>query len=200
MKDTGEIPTGGIIMWSGKLNSIPAGWQLCDGTNGSPDLIDKFILGTSIGEDPGEAGGSHTFTLETSQLPSHSHSITTIKAGNHIHSFTTLQAGAHSHQVSALKLGPASGDADGGPRFAKILDPFSLPESGNHSHMGNTVSAGNHSHSGTTNSAGQNQPIDNRPAFFKLAFIMKTWGIIPSGGIIMWPETLDSIPTGWRCR
>ncbi|MBP9153085.1 MAG: tail fiber protein [Flavobacteriales bacterium] len=49
-------PTGGIIMWSGTIASIPAGWSLCDGSNGTPDLTDKFILSVaSSAENPGTA-------------------------------------------------------------------------------------------------------------------------------------------------
>jgi len=39
-----SMPTGGIIMWSGTIASIPAGWSLCDGSNGTPDLTDTFML------------------------------------------------------------------------------------------------------------------------------------------------------------
>jgi len=59
---SGGIPSGGIIMWSGALADIPAGWHLCDGTSGTPDLRDRFILGTSAAEDPGATGGSNTHT------------------------------------------------------------------------------------------------------------------------------------------
>ena len=41
---TNSFPAGGIIMWAGPISSIPAGWSLCDGSNGTPDLTDKFIL------------------------------------------------------------------------------------------------------------------------------------------------------------
>ena len=64
------IPHGAIIMWSGAVNEIPDGWTLCDGSNGSPDLRDKFILGAG-GVLP-QSGG----TLNHSHLgPSHTHSI-----------------------------------------------------------------------------------------------------------------------------
>jgi len=47
----GTIPVGGIIMWSGTITNIPAGWALCDGQtvngNTTPDLRDKFIVGAS---------------------------------------------------------------------------------------------------------------------------------------------------------
>jgi len=49
-------PTGGIIMWSGTIASIPAGWSLCNGANGTPDLTDKFIVSVaSSAENPGTA-------------------------------------------------------------------------------------------------------------------------------------------------
>ena len=50
------IPTGGIIMWAGTIASIPAGWELCNGANGTPDLTDKFIISVaSSAENPGTA-------------------------------------------------------------------------------------------------------------------------------------------------
>lgn len=52
------IPAGIIAMWSGTLASIPAGWILCDGTNGTPDLRDRFIMGWSASVDPGGTGGT----------------------------------------------------------------------------------------------------------------------------------------------
>ncbi|MCX5905264.1 MAG: hypothetical protein NTV89_17740, partial [Proteobacteria bacterium] len=39
------VPQGAIMMWSGAINQIPAGWALCNGTNGTPDLRDRFIVG-----------------------------------------------------------------------------------------------------------------------------------------------------------
>lgn len=50
------MPAGGIIMWSGTIASIPAGWSLCNGSNGTPDLTDKFIVSVaSAAENPGTA-------------------------------------------------------------------------------------------------------------------------------------------------
>lgn len=51
-----NVPTGGIIMWSGTIASIPAGWSLCDGSNATPDLTDKFIISVANNTDnPGTA-------------------------------------------------------------------------------------------------------------------------------------------------
>jgi prepilin-type N-terminal cleavage/methylation domain-containing protein len=98
------LPVGAIIMWSGTLSSMPTGWQLCDGTNGTPDLRGRFVMGVSSGENPGATGGSttHTHTAtassSTSQIwiddnsggtdywgapASHSHSIT-VNAALHL--------------------------------------------------------------------------------------------------------------------
>ena len=38
-------PVGSIIMWAGAVGDIPAGWKLCDGQKGTPNLIDRFIVG-----------------------------------------------------------------------------------------------------------------------------------------------------------
>jgi len=69
------VPKGAMIKWPRTLASIEDSWQLCDGTNGAPDLRDRFILGVSAGEDPGATGGAQRYTLNVDQLPSHTHTI-----------------------------------------------------------------------------------------------------------------------------
>jgi len=60
------IPRGIILVWSGAIIDIPAGWILCDGNGGSPDLRNKFLVGAGDTYCPGDQGGSfthdHTFT------------------------------------------------------------------------------------------------------------------------------------------
>ena len=57
-----SVPTGVIVLWAGALGGIPAGWALCDGTHGTPDLRERFVKGTASGVTPGSLGGavSHT--------------------------------------------------------------------------------------------------------------------------------------------
>ena len=64
------IPRGVIAMWSGTLDSIPAGWAICNGDSGTPDLTNKFIYGVGTNEDPGGVGGepSHLHTTIIPQL------------------------------------------------------------------------------------------------------------------------------------
>lgn len=60
----GTMPAGGIIAWTGTLANIPSGWLLCDGNNGTPNLIDRFLQGiTTAATNPGTTGGSHTKTF-----------------------------------------------------------------------------------------------------------------------------------------
>ena len=58
----GTIPVGGIIMWSGSIASIPTGWALCDGNNGTPNLTDRFVVGAgsvyAVDGTGGSANGS----------------------------------------------------------------------------------------------------------------------------------------------
>jgi hypothetical protein len=51
------VPAGGIIMWSGSIASIPAGYYICDGQNGTPDLRDRFVVGSGNTYAVGNTGG-----------------------------------------------------------------------------------------------------------------------------------------------
>lgn len=74
----GTIPTGGIIMWSGSVASIPDGWAMCDGKNGTPNLSGRFVLAAGSGagltpRSPGHSGGEETHRLTEAEMPSHGH-------------------------------------------------------------------------------------------------------------------------------
>lgn len=71
------IPSGTITMWSGSIASIPSGWVLCDGNNGTPNLQDKFVVGAGSGYSVGSTGGEASHTLTESEMPSHGHDIRT---------------------------------------------------------------------------------------------------------------------------
>ena len=64
-----SVPTGCILMWSGSIATIPTGWLICDGTNGTPDLRSRFIVGAGSTYAVNATGGSADATLV-----SHSHS------------------------------------------------------------------------------------------------------------------------------
>jgi len=62
-----------ILAWSGSVSSIPAGWKLCDGSNGTPNLRDRFIVGAGSSYSIGNTGGEAFHTLTIAEMPSHHH-------------------------------------------------------------------------------------------------------------------------------
>jgi hypothetical protein len=179
----GGVPTGVIVMWSGLLSAIPGGWSLCDGGDSRPDLREKFILGWSNGVDPGGTGGANSITLAITNLPAHTHGVGTLVTannGSHTHgvgSLVTNNTGAHTHTVPNCfeKIWAASGSDQRTPWNGHYVNSGS---SGAHTHTitGSTASGGAHTHTitGSTASVGSGTSFDNRPAFYKLAFIIKT--------------------------
>lgn len=146
-------PTGGqeeapgtIHLYSGPFSGIKAGWALCDGLEGRPDLADKFILGTAVEEEIGQTGGEG----------SHTHSVSGTVTGT---ALTVAQMPAHDHTVTAL--GAAGGTSfEDGSGWSAYFGPIT------------TSSAG----SGQAHGHGLNvaaQAASNLPPYYKLAFIIK---------------------------
>jgi hypothetical protein len=65
------IPAGVITMWSGSIGSVPSGWALCNGSNGTPDLRDRFVVSAGSTYAVGSTGGS-----PDAIVVSHTHSLT----------------------------------------------------------------------------------------------------------------------------
>ena len=77
------VPSGTIAIWMDTLLSIPIGWKLCDGTNGTPNLRDRYPKCVpTAGTNPGSTGGIDAVVLTEAQLPSHDHSFS---VSNHEH-------------------------------------------------------------------------------------------------------------------
>ena len=58
------IPKGTIVLWSGTIATIPNGWVLCDGTNGTPDLRNRFVVGAGGEYSVGSTGGVKNYDLK----------------------------------------------------------------------------------------------------------------------------------------
>lgn len=184
------MPAGAIILWSGSEASIPTGWLLCDGTNGTPNLQDRFVVGAGNSYNPGDTGGANSVTLTSNQMPNHTHDgsgLTAGPGGGHSHTAGTLtasQAGNHRHQIYGNNRGTYGSQEfapglwkDDAERLASDWQDTIRP-AGAHTHSisGQTGHAGNHSHnfSGTTGAAGGGASHENRPPYYALCYIMKT--------------------------
>ena len=156
---TSDFPIGGIIMWAGALADIPAGWNLCDGTNGTPDLRQKFIKGTAAGVDPGGTGGSATHTpagtVAAPTFTGNSGTTSSVSAGT--------PAGTIDNHDTTVQVGPA-GSAP------LLTGPIT------HTFTGTALAGHTHTLTPTgTNSAPAftGTSANYEPAYYALAFIQK---------------------------
>lgn len=179
----GVIPVGGIILWSGAVSAVPSGWNICDGTNGTPDLTGRFVVHADADSggtyDVGDTGGSDTVTLLEANLPSHTHTFsgnTGNESSGHTHAFsgTTNTVGDHTHSI------PDGSGIDGVQALeaGSVIGTIQSGAAGAHSHTfsGNTSNVSNnhtHSFSGTTGSTGSGSAVENRPPYYALAYIMR---------------------------
>lgn len=68
-----SIPKGTILPWYGKSSDIPEGFALCDGTKGTPDLRNRFLVGAGSNYSLGDTGGEDQVTLTGTQIGNHYH-------------------------------------------------------------------------------------------------------------------------------
>lgn len=94
------VPSGVIVMWSGSVASIPSGWVICDGTNSTPDLRDRFVIGAGSTYAVAATGGATTINI------AHTHTVsgttgTPSSTTNVDGSSSPVGSGVHTHTFSA---------------------------------------------------------------------------------------------------
>jgi microcystin-dependent protein len=142
----GVVPVGGIIMWSG--GTVPAGWALCDGTNSTPNLTNKFIYGSSIAAIGG-TGGSANATLSVANMPAHDHGGVT-SSDSHTHTYFAT----NNQNVQT---------SDGGTNFHDV------------NVGGTSASTGGTSHSHTITTQGSGTAFSIIPPYYQLAYIKRIY-------------------------
>ena len=126
-----SVPRGVIVMWSGDPTDLPAGWALCNGENGTPNLSGRFVVGydaanvdyDDVSTFAARTGGEDEPVISVDQMPSHNHS--------------------------------------------NVANGWYGSDPGPGNHMADNVPGG------VTGNTGGNQPFDNRPAYFVIAYIIK---------------------------
>lgn len=168
--------TGIIVLWNGNLSSIPNGWALCDGDNGTPNLTDRFVMSVGEFENPGVTGGAINHTHSYKEIPYHDHSISDP---------------GHRHLIY---------EKDGltGPRGTsgttlRAFDYNIIDQTYD------TKINFNPDPAGIENCVTENS--STIPSYIKLSYIMKKENnqnsILPANTILGWINPFNSIPEGW---
>ena len=150
------VPVGTIVMWYGSTSTIPYGWEICDGTASvhnpsimKPNLMGRFPVGLSTGDSnynkPGVTGGNNQVTLEINNIPQHNHVYTA--DDNSEGKFASVETGFPQVYQGASEAVTGTAGSSGNQGVAKAY---------------------------LTSKVGGNKPIDNRPAYTVVTFIIKT--------------------------
>jgi hypothetical protein len=199
-----KIPIGLIALWSGAVATIPANWALCDGTNGTPNLTDRFII-CAGSNAPGVTGGSNATHSHTTSVSgggggtsgagsSHSHSggavtdasaVATRGNGDHYHGNYTGATGESQSSTAQRTTGGTTADTPG--MTHTHTNNHTHANSGDHSHIVEIHGHGftqagaesSHTHTVTAYGGGSFTSGGNSTfpvAYYALAYIMKTGG------------------------
>ncbi len=193
------LPSGCIVLWSGSLGSIPGGWTLCNGSNGTPDLRDRFVLGAggstgsalAVGGNKNrtiasDLGGAHTPTgtvgyhvLTLAELAAHAHAV---YDPGHAHSISDP---GHAHSIPGSPISIAAGvGLQGGNSYAVTArgataasgTGIGIAAAATGIALYNAGSDNGHNHPLTMNAVGGHQhnvTFDVMPPYIILGYIMK---------------------------
>ena len=146
--------SGMIMMWSGTIATIPTGWVLCNGSNSTPDLRNKFVIGAhsdTAGVAYSTVTGSNTTSggSKDAIVVSHTHTAT-----------SNVTDPGHTHTPGSISTANINaGTSNGG----SVQSPGAIPSAFTGVTVDTTIAS--------TGSSGTNA---NLPPYYALAFIMKT--------------------------
>lgn len=155
-----SVPKGSIIPWYGDKANIPDGFALCDGTKGTPDLRNRFIVGAGDAYKLANTGGENTVKLNATQVGSHYHRFGYHSGNNTGYFLTSAGSFVKAPLESWVRAGKWNGSGGGG---------YNGWDGGNGTNFGkgqNLVT------SNAVATAAQ-QPHENRPPYYALFYIMK---------------------------
>jgi hypothetical protein len=178
------MPVGAIILWNAGLIALPDDWQICDGTNGSPDLTDVFVRGAGGAYALNSTGGSDTAggttdaegdhehsgnvgdtAITEAQMPEHHHRVwgSVKNPGGGVTSFGFKNSDAHS--IAGITLddaGDSYGDTMGGIGSEQVIEDTGSDDTHTHANQGED---GEHTHELGT--------VETVPAYRAIYYVMK---------------------------
>jgi microcystin-dependent protein len=170
------MPSGAIIMFHGA--TIPSGWVICNGQNGTPDLRGRFIVASgtaSTAAIPGDlnytyttnqTGGENRHTLTKGEIPKHRHAANADGSDINI-----SNGGSHNHNVTPHGQG-LDQQRSGGTSGGLASDATATINTSNNTHSHSTSEFGGQVGDGSLDGVG-GFSHENRPQFYVLTFIMK---------------------------
>lgn len=195
--NTALVPTGLVALWSGSSASVPTGWALCNGqtvakTDGSgnittPDLTNRFVVGSGTSYAVGSTGGASSntptitvtnqaVTLTEAQVPTHAHTITltdpghnhTITDPGHAHSYDRSNGGTVVNgNIAAVGAEQGKTNTVTGTNYTGIsINNRVTGITASNSSFGGS---GSHIHNNTATSTA----VPTIPPYYSLAYIMK---------------------------
>lgn len=185
------FPPGIIMLWAGSVGSIPSGWALCNGSNGTPDLRNRFVVGAgqtyAVGATGGAtsvtsgAGGAHnhggatsSHVLTVGQMPQHGH---TVSDPTHGHSgggrqLTYYPSGTSGDGLLEESLLSAGYIVGSDASVSNSASGVSVQNSGNNEGHSHTIpSQGDHTHT-----------VATLPPYYALAYIMRVGNYVTAPG------------------
>ena len=160
--------TGMIMLWSGSTGTIPSGWALCNGSNGTPNLRNRFVVGAGSTYAVNATGGSANATLV-----SHNHTASTsVATKTGLTGTLTLKnrgGSSYNNSLMAASTGSVSRLTSGQGNYGEGWEG----EGGSGSSKATFALNHNHSASTSVNSAGSSATNANLPPYYALAYIMK---------------------------
>ena len=155
-----SVPPGSILPWRGNLADMPEGFALCDGSNGTPDLRNRFIVGAGNEYNLADTGGEKEVKLEHDQNVSHYHSFGHHNGNNNGYFISTASRFKLFQRPTDVSTYPAKWNGSGGGGYWGWDG-------------GSSFGAGQNLVTSLAEGVDAAKPHENRPPYYALYYIMK---------------------------